>query len=75
MTELIALARRHGITTTVTGIETLDQERIARRAGADMGTGDHLGGWTDVPEVEVSHASALDAVQRVTGRDAPTWPD
>lgn len=72
--DLIALARRHGITTTVTGIETLDQERIARRAGADMGTGDHLGGWTDQPELEVGRASALDVVQRVTGRDTPTWP-
>lgn len=65
--ELVNLARRAGVRTSVTGIDTSAQERIARRAGADVGTGDQLGAVHEVPVLDVrSGGGTMEAVQRLT---------
>lgn len=67
LTELVELARRHGVRTTVTAVDSPAQESVARRAGADVGTGDQLGPVCEVPVLDVRPVgSTMDTLQRLS---------
>lgn len=75
---IINAARRAGVSVTISGIDSVEQQSAARRAGADIGTGAALGAVTELPVLHLprDHA-ALEAVQRLTVarrvRSASEW--
>lgn len=74
----VELARRQGIATSVTAIDTPAQEAVARWAGADVGTGDQLAPVSAAPVLDVRRAGGtLATVQRLTdavhGRRDHAW--
>jgi EAL domain-containing protein (putative c-di-GMP-specific phosphodiesterase class I) len=75
---IIGAARRSGVSVTISGIDSPEQQSAVRRAGADMGTGAALGAVTELPLLHLprDHA-ALEAVQRLTVarrvRSASEW--
>jgi predicted signal transduction protein with EAL and GGDEF domain len=75
---IVDLARRQGMRTSITAIDTPIQESMARWAGADVGTGDQLGPVSAVPELDVRQdRGTLATVQRLTdavhGRREHAW--